>query len=79
MQEICSTDPELKYDPSFLHQSRADMMTAYAKKVLAFHKYYPLDGSNEVMKLTLFTHATPLSLHGLMYITTLRNLCDEEQ
>jgi acyl-CoA oxidase len=31
------------------------------------------------MKLTLFTHATPLSLHGLMYLTILKNLCDEEQ
>lgn len=79
MLKVCSSDPDMRYDPTFLHQSRADMMTTAAKKALSFHKYYPLDGSNEVDKLTSFTHSTPLSLHGLMFLTTLRNLCDVEQ
>jgi hypothetical protein len=77
MLKVCASDPDMKYNPTFLHQSRADMMTTAAKKALGFHKYYPLDGNNEVEKLTIFTHATPLSLHGLMFLTTLRNLCDE--
>ena len=69
----------MKFDPSVLHQSRADMMTAYAKKMIQFHSHFPLDGTNEDLKTSIFCHATPLSLHGLMFIKTLQNLCDEEQ
>jgi hypothetical protein len=76
---VMSNDPALKYDPTFLHQSRADMMNTYAQKTLRFHSYYPLDGSIEADKMNLFCHATPLSLHGLMFLQTLRNLCDKEQ
>jgi acyl-CoA oxidase len=55
------------------------MMTAYAKKILRFHNFYPLDGSNEEIKSCIFTHAIPLSLHALMFIPTLHNLCNKEQ
>lgn len=79
MSAVLSTDPTLKFDPTYLYQSRADMMTAYTKKMLKFHNYYPLDGTTEVDKLKFFTHATPLSIHSLMFLTTLRNLCDKEQ
>jgi acyl-CoA oxidase len=44
---VVSNDPIMKYDPTFLHQSRADMMTTYAKKALRFHSIYPMDGINE--------------------------------
>lgn len=55
------------------------MMAYYAKRLLRFHEYYPLDGSNEEIKANIFMHPVPLSLHGLMFIPTLHNLCDAEQ
>jgi hypothetical protein len=58
------------------------MMETMAKKLLRFHSYhhlFPLNGSSEVIKMHLMTYANPLSLHGLMFLTTLDNLCDEEQ
>lgn len=53
-----------------------------AKKFLRIHSYHdliPLDGSQEVVKAVLLTYQTPLSLHAQMFLTTLDNLCDEEQ
>ncbi len=79
MQAFAANDPVIRFNPSMLHQSRADMMTDLAKKMLKFHETYPLDGSNQEFKTNLFTFSTPFSLHGLMFIPTLRNLCDEEQ
>jgi acyl-CoA oxidase len=54
-------------------------MTYYAKRLLRFHDFYPLDGNNEVLKTNLFAHSMPLSLHGIMFLPTLHNLCDTEQ
>ena len=79
MQALVAKDPDMKFDPSILHQSRSAQMTAYAKKLLKFHEYFPLDGSNEALKSALFLYNVPLSLHGIMFLITLRNLCDEEQ
>lgn len=44
-----------------------------------FHDQFPLDGSVELFKVNAFVFATPFSLHGLMFLNTLANLCDEEQ
>jgi len=33
----------------------------------------------ELDKNKLFVYAVPLSIHALMFITTLQNLCDQEQ
>lgn len=79
---MISNDPILKYDPSFLHQSRSNMMNVYAKKVMRLHEFhdqFPLDGSVEVFKINSFVHALPFSLHAIMFLNTLANLCDEEQ
>lgn len=76
---LCHNDPVMRYDPSFLGGSRADMMTTFATKILKFHSYYPLDSSNEVLKSHLFCHQAPLSLHGMMFLYTLKNLCDADQ
>lgn len=46
---------------------------------MRFHENFPLDGSNEILKMTLFTHAMPFSLHGIMFLNVLRSLCDPEQ
>ncbi len=79
MQAFAANDPVIRFNPAMLHQSRADIMTDLAKKILKFHESYPLDGSNELFKSNLFAISTPFSLHGLMFIPTLRNLCDSEQ
>ena len=82
MQSIIENDPVLRFDPSFLHQSREDMMTVMSRKLLRLHEYhdvFSLDGSAEVIKTHLFNYQMPLSLHGQMFLTTLDNLCDEEQ
>lgn len=53
-----------------------------AQKLLRFHSYhrqFPAIGSTETTKLHFFTYATPLSLHTVMFLTTLDNLCNEEQ
>jgi acyl-CoA oxidase len=31
------------------------------------------------MKTNFFLYSMPLSLHAMMFLTTLRNLCDEDQ
>ncbi len=52
------------------------------KKLLRIHSYndiFPLNGSSETIKPHFVTYQTPLSLHGMMFLTTLDNLCDEEQ
>lgn len=71
-----ANDSVMKFDPSFLSESRADMMTAYAKKTMKFHSHYPLDGSTELDKSNMFCFPTTFSLHGLMFLVTLKNLCD---
>ena len=79
---IVDTDPVLKFDPSFLHQSRHDMMDVMGKKMLRlseYHNEFPLDGTAEVNKILFLNYQMPLTLHALMYLTTLDNLCDEEQ
>lgn len=81
-QELLANDPVLRFDPSFHHQSRQEMIKRYAEKFMRFHEYhdrYPLDGSTEILKLSFLNFGIPLSLHGLMFLTTLRNLCTEEQ
>lgn len=53
-----------------------------AQKLLRLHSYhrlFPAVGSMESTKLHFLTYATPLSLHTVMFLTTLDNLCDEEQ
>ena len=47
-QAIVDNDPVLRFDPSFLHQSREKMMEIMSKKLLRLHSYhdvFPLDGS----------------------------------
>ena len=81
-QSIVDNDPVLKFDPSFLHQSRESMMEVMGKKTLRFsqyHNYFPLDGTSQINKTLLVTYQMPLSLHCLMFLKTLENLCDEEQ
>lgn len=77
--KLLQDDPQLAFDPSHLHQSRSDIMSYYAKRLMRFHDFYPLDGTNEELKSNLFAHTIPLSLHGLMFLPTLQNLCDAEQ
>ena len=79
LQQLVANDPVMKFDPSLLHQSRSAQMTHMAKKLLRFHEYFPLDGFNEIEKSALFLFNVPLSLHGIMFLVTLRNLCDPEQ
>ena len=48
-QSIVDNDPVLKFDPSFLHQSRHYMMEEMGKKVLRISEYqkeFPMDGSS---------------------------------
>ena len=48
-QSIIDNDPVLKFDPSFLHQSREAMMEVMGKKVLRvseYHNLFPLDGTS---------------------------------
>lgn len=57
-------------------------MTHLAKKLVRLHSYpefSKLDGHQEGDKTLFFLYSMPLSLHGLMFITTLKNLCDPEQ
>ena len=57
-------------------------MEHMGRKVLRLHQYhniFPLDGSVEILKTHLLNYQTPLSLHAQMFLTTLDNLCDEEQ
>ncbi len=56
-------------------------MERMAQKVYKFHEVnkLPLDGSNETLKTLLFNYQMPLSLHGIMFLKTLQNLCDDEQ
>lgn len=55
------------------------MMNAFAKKAMRFHNFFPLDGTNEIAKSKIFCQAMPFSLHGVMFLNVLRNLCDSEQ
>ena len=81
-QSIVDNDPVLRFNPAMLHQSREAMMDHMGKKVIRLsenHNYFPLDGSAETVKVVLLNYQMPLSLHALMLLTTLDNLCDEEQ
>lgn len=78
-QAVIDSDPVLRFDPSILHQARQTTMEAMGKKVLRIHSYhniFPLDGSNEIDKIKFLTYQSPLSLHGLMFLKTLENLCN---
>lgn len=78
--DFVAKDPILKYDPSSLHQSRSYMMNVSAKKIMRLHEFhnrFPLDGSTEILKAKLFVYGVPFSMHGLMFLSTLSNLCDE--
>lgn len=77
--QLIQEDPQMAFDPSHIHQSRSDVMKYYAKRLMRFHDFYPLDGTNEELKCNLFAHSIPLSLHGIMFLPTLQNLCDAEQ
>jgi acyl-CoA oxidase len=58
------------------------MMAEMGRKALRFFSYhneFPLTAKSEVIKTLLLNYQTPLSLHNQMFLTTLDNLCDEEQ
>ena len=81
-QSIVDNDPVLKFDPTFLHQSRRYMMEEMGKKTIRVSEYqkeFPLDGSAQTVKNILMTYQLPLNLHGMMFLKTLENLCDDEQ
>ena len=47
-QAIVDKDPVLRFDPSFLHQSRHEMMDIMSQKLLRLHEYnnvFKLDGN----------------------------------
>lgn len=54
-------------------------MTDLAKKIMQLHEKYELTGELEILKKSIFNYSTPLSLHAIMFLTTLQNLCDKEQ
>ena len=57
-------------------------MEHMGKKILRLHAYhdvFPLNGTSEIDKILFLNFQAPLSLHGLMFLNTLDNLCDEEQ
>ena len=48
-QSVIDNDPVLKFDPSFLGQSREYMMDVMGKKLLRvteYHDLFPLDGTS---------------------------------
>jgi acyl-CoA oxidase len=54
-------------------------MTIYAKKLLRYHEVFPFDYYYKLREQLFFSEQMPLSLHFYMFMTTLNNLCSEEQ
>lgn len=54
-------------------------MAIYAKKLIRYTEIIPPNDNKTFEKSMVFPEQAPLSLHEVMFIPTLRNLCDEEQ
>lgn len=78
-QKILENDPILKFDPATIHRSRSELMAIYAKKLIRYTEVMPPNDFKTLEKTMYFPEQVPLSLHEMMFLPTLKNLCDEEQ
>lgn len=81
MQDIVDNDPILKFDPSIIQRSRAELINIYANKLIRYSELFPQNDTLLMRsgKNLFFEEQFPLGLHDFMFLITLRNLCDEEQ
>ncbi len=79
VQSMVSNDDILKFDPSNIQTSRSNNMLVHAKKLLRYHELVPFSLNMKIRESLLFSEQMPLSLHFVMFLYTLENLCSDKQ
>jgi len=62
-----------------IQRSRDELMNIHAHKLIRYNEIFPQTFEGQGNRSFFFTEQLPLSLHDSMFLTTLRNLCDDEQ
>lgn len=54
-------------------------MLEHARKLIRLHQFFEFDYFTKIRESSLFAEQMPLSLHFMMFLVTLNNLCTDKQ
>jgi acyl-CoA oxidase len=79
IQEKITNDSILRFDPTYIHAPRKDLMMIHSKKLIRQLEIFKFDPVLKLKDTLFFSEQIPLSLHFFMFLMQLKNLCSEEQ
>lgn len=77
---IIRETPELKWSPADYNEGRRENYLKVLKQAIQFHQYFSMEEIDSVMLSFLaYNHALPLSIHGILFITTIKLFATDSQ